>query len=337
MNTSLLIASTILLLAVASTPASASLDFTRVHLVDMAAGNFLFRGNMPVNSTGFAYDQLVQYMSERALSEGGVKLPAQIYLIDVSLSNPFDPGFAQDQAFWANGANSNLGEWINWPLGTAGLLPPSAYPPAVAQQMALNGSVWKVDQTPSRVAILNKMLNTPAAVPQVIYVHCNAGCDRTGEVIGAYRMQFEGKNTTTMYELDTYECGRSPNYFSTSALEWYCIYYTASTGNNIGDCETFATCALFGKCQPTAPNTTAVAIADAVAHAEVEIPLFERTKGDLERFAHPAVGVRFAEKAEEHEESERTNKVHAVRIPLLEVVEPVLQRFAEENSVVHRK
>ena len=51
-------------------------------------------------------------------------------------------------------------------------------------------------------------------------VHCTAGCDRTGEFIGSYRLQFQGVDVYEMYQMDTDECGRSPNYWSTMALEW---------------------------------------------------------------------------------------------------------------------
>lgn len=51
---------------------SSSLDPKRVHLVDQVKPqnqefpNLLFRGNMPVNKTGFAIDQLVDLMRLRA-------------------------------------------------------------------------------------------------------------------------------------------------------------------------------------------------------------------------------------------------------------------------------
>jgi len=98
------------------------------------------------------------------------------------------------------------------------------------------------------------MLETKQNVPRLIYVHCSAGCDRTGEFIGSYRLQFFKTNTTDMYAADTSECGRSPNWFGTSALEWFCLYLQATNGTQpepAADCETFATCELFGKCHPT--------------------------------------------------------------------------------------
>lgn len=294
----------VVLLAVVSAASIASfsaatLDYSRVHLVDQANGNFLFRGNMPVNDTSFAYDQLVAMMAERAQA-AGVEIPNEFYLVDLSLSNSFDKGFALEQAFWANGAHGNLGVFVNWQLGAAGLLPPSSYPLKQAQQMALNGSsVWKVDQLPTRIPLIREMLETgkvppsvatlppsaPWGAPLVIYVHCEAGCDRTGEVIGAYRMQYQAANVTGMYALDTAECGRSPNYFSTGALEWFCLYFSETFSQNIGDCEGFATCKPFGKCQPVSGEA-----ASAAAVVPFELPLFERTRPQFEEFARVSRG-----------------------------------------------
>jgi protein-tyrosine phosphatase len=58
------------------------------------------------------------------------------------------------------------------------------------------GCVLGVVQLPARMQTLHSMLHTPAAQPHVVYAHCTAGCDRTGEFIGAYRMAFQGKNAT---------------------------------------------------------------------------------------------------------------------------------------------
>ena len=60
---------------------------------------------------------------------------------------------------------------------------PSAYPLATALQMA-NGSVWEWDQLPARNQKLHQMLNSDYDRPAAMFIHCSAGCDRTGEVVG---------------------------------------------------------------------------------------------------------------------------------------------------------
>lgn len=282
-------------MALAAAPlSSATLDYTRVHLVDHGPTNFLFRGNMPTNDTDkshptFAYDTLLQYFAKRA-SEAGVSFPSKVYLVDISLNNAFDGAdFAAEQAYWKS-APASVGKFINWPLGLAGLVPPSAYSTHKRYEMA-NSSVWKVDHIPERVAQIRQMLMGaagPGGVPIAIYVHCTAGCDRTGEVIGAYRLQYQTQNLTEMYALDTSECGRSPNYFSTGALEWYCYYWEDNNGmRDIGDCTGFATCKPFGKCQPTGKNASVHALdtppAGPPSHARdgTATPLYKAPFGSL--------------------------------------------------------
>jgi hypothetical protein len=87
----------------------ADLDYSRVHLVDHAVSpsgttNFLFRGNMPTNSSSgepvFALAELLSMMAQRAAA-AGLTLPADAYVIDVSLNNIFDGStFAAEEAFW---------------------------------------------------------------------------------------------------------------------------------------------------------------------------------------------------------------------------------------------
>ena len=236
--------------------ASSALDYSRVWLVDhVEGGNYLFRGDMPINDTNkedptFAYDQLISYMRTRASSQG-VTLPEDLYLVDVSLCNPFDGGYSAEVNYWKDGAHADQGELVQWPLGLAGIFPPCIYPEDKRYSMA-NSSVWKVDKVPSRIEILHGMLTQSFPKTAVIYVHCSAGCDRTGEVMGSYMMWYQNKNLTAMYAADTHECGRSPNYFSTSALEWFCYYVKDQRGDDaLGNCCGFATCKLFKSCTPT--------------------------------------------------------------------------------------
>eukprot|EP01051_Picozoa_sp_SAG22_P014149 SAG22_NODE_1676_length_3830_cov_3.388100_5_plen_285_part_00 len=129
--------------------------------------------------------------------------------------------------------------------------------------------MWKVDELPKRVAALKQELVTSHRPGRstVVLVHCTAGCDRTGEVIGAYRLKHGGLggdgtyvvggNVTEMYALDMAECGRPPNYWSTTALEWYCFELLYNGGEASGDCTGFATCKPLDHGQPcVATNST---------------------------------------------------------------------------------
>lgn len=106
-----------------------------------------------------------------------------------------------------------------------------------------------------RIKAIRQILETPNPRQIAIFVHCTAGCDRTGEVIGSYRYHFDQSlSIKEMYSQNVIECGRAPNYFSTSALEWFCIYQRA-VDEEMGvdrpdDCLSFAKCKVFGDCEP---------------------------------------------------------------------------------------
>jgi hypothetical protein len=190
-------------------------------------------------------------MLAQRLADANFSMPEDPLFIDIDLDNAFNGAYWRvEEAFWRT-ANSSLGRLVNWPLGAAGLLPPSVYPPAEREKMALNGSVWDIDKLPERLAALRDMLTSDAGRPQLIVVHCVAGCDRTGEVIGGYRMQFGlAPNATAAYAADVAECGRAPNYFSTNALEWMCVTLEAQNNAPLGDCLHLAKCKPFGPCTP---------------------------------------------------------------------------------------
>jgi hypothetical protein len=239
----------VLLTVLMSLVCARGLDYKRLHILDRNGQNWLFRSNMPTNDTTFAYDQLLQFMGQRA-KEVNLTFPSNPYLIVISLNNDFDgTDFKHEKEFWDR-APKSLGQFINWPLGLAGLLPPSFYPEDKRREMA-NSTVWLVDKIPDRVQEIHQMLITQQSRPTVIVFHCSAGCDRTGEVAGSYRMQYTTPNVTTMYKLNCDECGRPPNYFGTTGLEWYCFYNEYRFGTKMGDCMGFATCKMFGDCKPT--------------------------------------------------------------------------------------
>lgn len=255
----------LLALCLLASNALAILSYSRVHLVDQhqrrdGKYNLLFRGNFPSNETApFSADTLFQFMRRRA-AEHGIAFPADAYLVDVSFNNWFEEDYHVEHAFWET-APAGLGKLVSWPLGLAGLIRPHLYPEPERRQMA-KSTVWEFDQLPERIPTLRSFLLNEGGRPNAIYVHCTAGCDRTGEVVGAYRIMYQNVTTREMYQLSCTECGRCPNYFGTGGLEWYCYYHQYEFNRHIGDCSSFATCKLFGHCQnitdlaAPAPQTT---------------------------------------------------------------------------------
>lgn len=58
----------------------------------------------------------------------------------------------------------------------------------------------------------------------IIYVHCEAGFDRTGEVIAAYQLRYQGNSYNQAYRNAVKVAGRNIRAFSKHGLQWYAYY-----------------------------------------------------------------------------------------------------------------
>lgn len=200
----------------ADNPTLRDLSPDRVHLVaaNEASGNFLMRGNMPISGDSFQYDEL-----KATLRAKNAELPDDFYIIDVSLINDIIPAEDKhlniERKYWED--NSAQGELLHH---------------AIFGNLANPDSVWsvarkKIDKEPSidklddLVNQINSRLLTKKDKPVVIYVHCEAGKDRTGEVIAAWRMRFEEKKYQAVLDEANQIAGRDIEKASRYGLKWY--------------------------------------------------------------------------------------------------------------------
>ncbi|RYG51923.1 hypothetical protein EON67_02365 [archaeon] len=100
----------------------------------------------------------------------------------------------------------------------------------------MQSALWSVDLLPTRLELMQSMLTTQTATPNVFVVHCEAGCDRTGEFSAGYYMRWQNMNVTASWQRDVTDCGRAPDYWSKNAIQWYCLTYEYQFSTNIGDC-----------------------------------------------------------------------------------------------------
>lgn len=221
----------LLCVAIFSRVASAE-DFVarRTHLLDYRVfantTNFLFRGNMPKNASGdFAYSELISTFQNVTHHAGGPPLPPTFQLIDYSMLVSLDPKEHDDvkleEDFFR--ANPQLGHLVKWPLLTLDALGPCLQPSSSRESKAKSGK-WDVDDVPSKVDTLFTTLNTHTAVSTILYIHCEAGVDRTGELSGSYMMQH--KNSTYAAAL-AFDDNVEPRAITTEAkhgMEWYSLY-----------------------------------------------------------------------------------------------------------------
>ena len=70
------------------------------------------------------------------------------------------------------------------------------------------------------------MLHTPRAgnAATAIYIHCQGGKDRTGEVVGSYYMRHMNRTLQEATTTDHKIAGRAIGHGNQLAMEWYCLY-----------------------------------------------------------------------------------------------------------------
>ena len=83
-----------------------------------------------------------------------------------------------------------------------------------------------IDQLTTRMPMLRAMLQTPPTkrFATAFIVHCHCGCDRTGEVSGAYAMEHLGYSARQALVWDDSVPNRAIESFSFNGMMWYCYY-----------------------------------------------------------------------------------------------------------------
>lgn len=196
-----------------------------VHFIEQNV-NYLFRGGSPDPKHVFDYDYLVHRMASQALSEGNVVLPSDFYLIDINLLDPNNtaelPDIEAEEQFFQS--NSSAGEFIHYKIVGEETSPfdvDSSKLPGLASSF----DSWSADKLPTFVdSIRNTLTATDYPLPAALYIHCECGCDRTGEVAGAYYLQYMNMTLHDAHQLDMTIAKREIDTVNLNALEWYCFY-----------------------------------------------------------------------------------------------------------------
>lgn len=222
---------------------------SNVHYVDSVGANFLFRGGNPVDdSDNFNFTDLHDAIIS-AGNESGVKVPKSFYLIDVNLLNQVyndDLDNLLDE-FEVLYDHPELGKLIFWDTRGSDLDPEDSLIKSNAsfrQFLYKNIDGWLNDNLIVRVDTLRELLtgsgtNLGISIdrPVVIYVHCIAGCDRTGELISSYQMRYMNQTWQDVNSMTYKYCDDSPigcnNY---KAMKWYCLWSNQKYGFP-KDCE----------------------------------------------------------------------------------------------------
>jgi len=218
-----------------------SFNADRVHFIDRTPPesglqNSFFRGNEPLLNGVFCYDELVQRMREIAILEGNFTLPESFFLIDLSLLDLEVRDQRAELVFFDE--NPSLGKVVRKPT-VGNPIPANSFPEYIRKQMAEDLS-FDLDDLIERTEELHAMLNQQYDSPVVIYIHCEAGVDRTGEMSGAYYLRWFNWSWKQTIDYDYSVEGRNIAYLSQLALNWYCYHLQYWVeGYDYLDCTTY--------------------------------------------------------------------------------------------------
>ncbi len=213
-----------------------------VHYVDSAGHNFLFRGGLPLtnNERTFNYQGLKRSIIE-AGNAAGVSVPSDFFIIDVNLlniENTVDRNriFVEHQFFQTQPA---LGFIQVWGINGTGLQATDPQLAGCRNYLGHHLDSWLRDGLGSRIEKVRQWLTGEQAdsrvvtdLPIVIFVHCVAGCDRTGEFTGAYYLRYMNKSWQEMNALNQQMCShnRPFNCRNYRAAQWYCLWLNLERG-----------------------------------------------------------------------------------------------------------
>jgi hypothetical protein len=190
-----------------------------LYLLDRQLNTFFFRGNLPENKEGFCYDDLVNTI-KKYLSNYNVSISDNFKIMDLSFLDYFEESkkieiekewFRQHSdkgCFWLN---SLYGAWVN----------PVDLPERIRDFILCHHDI---DGLKTLMSDLKKIIDSPCSLDFVIYIHCSAGKDRTGEASACYLMQNKNYSYKDAIALDKQIAKRDLSSLSMNGIRWYAFY-----------------------------------------------------------------------------------------------------------------
>jgi hypothetical protein len=203
----------------ADNPKEVDLNDPVLYLLDVKKNNYLFRGNLPEQDGKFCYGGLIQDMRE-CLAKQGKKLSNDVKLMTISFLNMVTEHekIAIEKDWFL--ANQDKGSWLLYSL-YGSLIDPVHVPHHVRNSIL---HVHDVDGVKKLMNKLQELMNSDHSHDLVIYIHCNAGKDRTGEASACYLMEFKGCSYDEAMVLNHQIAGRDLRHVSVHAIRWHAFY-----------------------------------------------------------------------------------------------------------------
>lgn len=211
-----------------------SFDPARMHYVDSLGDNHLFRGNLPIQDSKFVYDKLINNLKIK-LADIGKTLDQDFEVLVISLINDITEKADLDvEKKWFK-ENSDKGFMINLPIYGA-LSDPNKLSEPV--RLALAKKLKGQDKLPGRIEKIRELIQHSGSRQRIIYIHCQAGVDRTGEVIGSYSMRFLQMSYKDALQKNNAIGNRKISKFSIHGMRWYGYYLQQTKGiSSVGPIE----------------------------------------------------------------------------------------------------
>lgn len=197
-------------------------------LVDEKDHTYFFRGKLPQQDGKFCYEELRHQIKSYLMSYDRT-VSSDFKLICVSLLNHFaDKKESMIESKWFS-AHPDKG-WV-WRYPLFGYCCSPHYVPKGLRRL-----FYFVDPDGVRylVSQLKNLVDYDYGEDAVIYMHCNAGKDRTGEATACYLMQYKGYSYREAMTFNQRIARRKLRLMSINAIRWN-AYYLREVCNLLND------------------------------------------------------------------------------------------------------
>jgi Dual specificity phosphatase, catalytic domain. len=190
-----------------------------LYLLDAGKNTYLFRGKMPERDGRFCYEELACQFSDY-LTQTGQQLSPDFDLLCISLLNCSEGKERKIESQWFS-QNPNKGRLWMYPLFGSWVDP-------CHLSASFRKSVLACDPDGLQSLMLQMKWQMDSGHPEgrdmVIYIHCHAGKDRTGEAAACYLMQYKGYSYQQATALAKQVAGRKLRRVSVNAIRWHAFY-----------------------------------------------------------------------------------------------------------------
>lgn len=206
-----------------------TVSLSRTIVVDRVGNNILYRTNTPINNGVFDYDQLISAMKQKA-TDLKIPFPDKYKLVSYSLFNFLNKDLKVEKEYFKK--NPQVGRLTVYPI-VGSITYANKYSEAFRQILANTYKLWNYDKLDVIATTMHEDLQKQEELPKLIFFHCQAGEDRTGEVFGGYQMFINRWTYKMALDFDNQVETRVIKKASRNGMNWFCWYlhYTKSYEN----------------------------------------------------------------------------------------------------------